>query len=140
MLLISNQLHYFIFIDLFMYVILIFSFGVIVFTNCNCISVYLYLYFCCLFEKKIEIKRNIKKNKKSIGHTVCFSSYLPYGRLPHLARNLKLTNWCNFYTWCHTCGISKQVLVICSRNLLLHRFIATIRTFRVLMKDSEVYI
>ena len=138
MLLISNQLRYFIFIDLFMYVILIFLFGVIVFT-----IVLVYICICifvvCL-KKKIEIKRNIKKNKKSIGHTVCFSSYLPYGRLPHLARNLKLTNWCNFYTWCHTCGISKQVLVICSRNLLLHRFIATIRTFRVLMKDSEVYI
>ena len=56
--LISNQLRYFIFVDLFMYVILIFSFGVIAFTNCNCISVYLYLYFCCLFErKKIETKK-----------------------------------------------------------------------------------
>ena len=65
---ISNQLRYFIFINLFMYVILIFSFGVIAFTNCNCISVYLYLYFCCLFErKKIKtIKKKRKKNTASI--------------------------------------------------------------------------
>ena len=72
MFLISNQLRYFIFIDLFMYVILIFSFGAIAFTNCNCISVYLYLYFYCLFERKKKLK--LKKKRKS--QTTCESSTL----------------------------------------------------------------
>ena len=89
----SNQLRYFIFIDLLMYVISIFSFWVIALTNCNCISVFLYLYFCCLLErKKMKLK---KKNRFLWLERLFFSNILLINKWSLQPQDLPLQRFCS---------------------------------------------